>query len=625
MNRIIKIFTAFFLGIWMVCCSPEEHELEPVDVSSAELVEGIAFKIEHDQQNPNVIHLTSLMDGRYTPLWSHPQGRSQDRSVMLKIPFPGTYDVVFGVQTRGGTVYGDTVTFTVENLFADFIQDELWTLLSGGVGEEKTWYLDLDENGLSRYFAGPLYFYGTDDSWETVTEGKTVEGDSWNWQADYKGNTWMMDAANFGSMTFDLKGGANVKVIHNTISSRGTETGTYMIDTENHTMRLTDASPLHDTNRDGVVIDWGNIKIMSLTANTMQLAVLRDPVLSGEGPCLLVYNFISKDYFDNWVPQVEEPEPPYNGNANEDLTTSVSTTKVWSANLNAPYNWTNLSGNFLNEWTTNGVGTPVFTTWEPPYDEAALSKISLKLSKTGDAAGTFEAMTSDGTPHSGSYTIDSDNWIDFGQSIKFINALGGWLTVETDNGKMRIIRTEKDLTGNVSVLHLGRINPSNPNEYITLAMVPSGSGGDAETPGTEISFDNNKLIVGDLEGNGKLRLELYNDFGATQSDPPLNPAEVVVNQRISITFTLGGITLKDGAVGSYQTALGLADADWDPQYWGDGDGETTVTGNGTYTLWYEPQTTSDGAVVFVIDIIGLAADIEDLTTVTATIDRIEVW
>ena len=47
-------------------------------------------------------------------------------------------------------MFGEPVTFTVDNLFADFISDELWTLLSGGVGEEKTWYLDLDADALSR-------------------------------------------------------------------------------------------------------------------------------------------------------------------------------------------------------------------------------------------------------------------------------------------------------------------------------------------------------------------------------------------------------------------------------------------------------------------------------------------
>ena len=84
--------------------------------------------------------------------------------------------------------------------------------------------------------------------------------------------------------------------------------------------------------------------------------------------------------------------------------------------------------------------------------------------------------------------------------------------------------------------------------------------------------------------------------------------------------------MKSGAAGSYKTAISLADADWTPAYWGDGTGpgEASVTGNGTYTIWYEPTETSEGAAVFVIDISALANDIADLTTVTATINSIKV-
>src|SRR6186713_1486135 len=86
MNRIISIVSMLILGVWIISCSPDEANLGDIDVSSAELVEGIAFKIEHDATNPNIVHLTSLMDSRYAPQWEHPQGRSQESTVTLKIP-----------------------------------------------------------------------------------------------------------------------------------------------------------------------------------------------------------------------------------------------------------------------------------------------------------------------------------------------------------------------------------------------------------------------------------------------------------------------------------------------------------------------------------------------------------
>jgi hypothetical protein len=470
MNKLLKVFTVFLVGLIGYACSPEEHELATTGVGSDELVEGIAFSIEHDEDNPNIIYLTSLMDSRFTPLWNHPQGRSQAQKVTLKIPFPGTYTVKFGVQTRGGAVFGEETTFTIDDFYAPFVEDELWTLLSGGVDEEKTWYLDLDADALSRNFLGPLYFYGTNNGWlgACMLEG----GDCWNWNPDYKGNSWLMGAADFGSMTFDLKGAANVSVTHNTIPGRGTETGTYLLDADAKTLKMTDASPLHDSGRDGQVIDWGNITILSLTEDFMQLAVLRDPALSGEGACLLVYNFISKDYYDNWVPgEVVEPEPPYSGNPNEDLTTSVTTKKKWTLSLNTPYNWAGLDGAFLNNW--NSPADYAATGWAP-YDASLIANISLTLDKTGPTAGNYEFTDGGGNIIDGTYTIDATNHIVFDQAIS-IN-VSGWVNMETTpEHKLRLIRTDVDPLGNISKMWLGKRDPTKP-EYQVFGFEPVAAG-----------------------------------------------------------------------------------------------------------------------------------------------------
>jgi hypothetical protein len=608
-------------SVWMGGCKPDEFDLGTVDVNPADLVEGIAFKIEHDAENPNIVYLTSLMDSRYTPLWDHPQGRSQAQKVTLKIPFEGTYEVKFGVQTRGGIVFGEPATFTIDDFHAGFVDHELWTLLSGGVGQEKTWYLDLDEEGLSRYFVGPLFFYGMDDSWETVTEGKTVEGDSWNWKPDYKGNSWLMAAGDYGTMTFSLKEGATVHVDHKMLANRGIEQGTYIIDTDNYTMRMNDASPLHNAERDGHVVDWGNIRILSLTEDYMQLAVIRDKELSGEDPCLLVYNYISKDYKDNWVPGNQpDPEPPYDGNANDDLTTSISTSKTWRVNMEAPYNWTGLDGTPLNVWVP-GNGIPVFEGWEPPYDESLLSNISLTMIRTGENSGQYIWNVGSGETIAGTYTVDDKNWIDFGRDIPIISEMG-WINMETDGGKLRIIRAEKDVNDQVSVLHLGRINPGNAQEYMTLALVPAGAGGEPVETGKEIPVDNSKIAFGDLEGNGNLRLELFNAYGSTAQNPSVDTQQLRFEKKMTVTFTLGGITLRSGAAGEYVADIGFAAGGWDPSYWGGGSEQATVRGNGTYTVWFTPESRAEGAEVFVVDIKELAHDIVDMSTVTARIDKV---
>jgi len=464
------------MSVWVGGCTPEDFDLGAVDVKPQDLVEGIAFKIEHDAENPNIVYLTSLMGSGYTPLWDHPQGRSQAHRVTLRIPFEGTYEVKFGVQTRGGIVFGEPATFTIDNFYAGFVDHELWTLLSGGVGEEKTWYLDLDEEGLSRYFVGPHYFYGMDDSWETVTEGKTVDGDSWNWKPDYAGNTWLMEAGDYGTMTFSLKDGATVEVDHKMLSNRGVERGTYMIDTENYTMRMNDASPLHNSERDGHVVDWGNIRILSLTADYMQLAVIRDKALSGEDPCLLVYNFISKDYKDNWVPGNQpEPEPPYEGNANDDLTTSTTTTKKWKLSLNTPYNWTDLAGEFLNNWSNP---SDYLSTGWAPYDASLIQNISLTLDKTGANSGNYIFTDGSGSNITGSYTTDDDNHIVFDKLISFAIS-GGQSLSTTDNHTLRIIDVERDAVGDISGLWLGRRDPDKP-EYQVYKFEPVAGGAETD-------------------------------------------------------------------------------------------------------------------------------------------------
>ncbi|HEY5748081.1 MAG TPA: hypothetical protein VIU12_18550 [Chryseolinea sp.] len=498
MNKLIRIFTICFLGLLAYACSPEEYEMGNVDVASTDLVEGIAFKIEHDAQNPNIVYLTSLMDARYTPLWDHPQGRSQASKVTLKIPFAGTYTVKFGVQTRGGAIYGDPATFTVDAMYAPFISDPMWTMISGGAGNEKTWYLDLDKDGLSRKFLGPMYFFRSWYTWDGLhtaggdnyldaaswdwtkailptvdREGDKASGapkpgvSAWFWTADWKGNQWMTAAADFGTMTFNLKDGANVDV-DQAAYGLGLHNGSYLLDTENKMIKFTDARPLHDSNHDGDNVDWANVRILYLSENFMQLGI----VPNTDDAAMTVYNYISKDYRDNWVPgEVVEPEPPYDGNANVDLTTSTSTKKVWGLSLNTPYNWTGLGGNFLNAWTKPADYTA--TGWAP-YDASLISNVSLTLDKTGASAGTYSFTDGAGTAIAGTYSVDDKNNIVFDKNISF--PISGWVSLATTSeNKLRIIKAEADAFGTITALWLGQ-RAADKDEYMVYCFEPKGAG-----------------------------------------------------------------------------------------------------------------------------------------------------
>jgi hypothetical protein len=497
MNKIFKRFVSLFLGFsLMISCTPEELTPESADVAPEDLVEGIAFKIEHDAENPNIIYLTSLVDSKYTPLWTHPQGRSQESTVALKIAFAGNYEVRFGVMTRGGAVYGAPVTFTVDDMYAEFISDPLWALLAGGAGEEKTWYLDLDADAVSRYFAGPLYFYGVDDSWLTVTEGQTVEGDSWNWCPDYPGNSWLFAAADFGAMTFNLKGGANVTVNHLTLPGRGTEHGNYTIDVENHTLKMVDAAPLHDTGRDGVVLDWGDIKIMSLTEDAMQLGVLRDAVLSGEGACLLVYNFISRDYKDNWTPgETTEPEIVLPDGWQDDISQFVTSSIKWALSPATPFNWANSAGELLNSWSA----ATDYPDWAGfgAADADAYANFSLTLN-SDDHSAVYVAP--DGAEQTGSYELSETGYYTFTGFTPNVS-IGSWMELRTtpDDNRWRVVRIEKGASGLVTGMWVGIPNPDNAAEYIVWKLEPqTGGSADADAAVREMLCAHTWKI--DLEG-----------------------------------------------------------------------------------------------------------------------------
>lgn len=63
--------------------------------------------------------------------------------------------------------------------------------------------------------------------------------------------------------------------------------------------------------------------------------------------------------------------------------------------------------------------------------------------------------------------------------------------------------------------------------------------------GTEAAFDASKIQYGDLENNGNYRIEIYNDYGSTKKDPPLDPKSLASSKSIEITFTVSGIPEND--------------------------------------------------------------------------------
>ena len=157
-----------------------------------------------------------------------------------------------------------------------------------------TWHIDLRADGSHAIFDGPMYFYGTDDSWRNVTNNEPVVGNSWNWCPDYAGNSWVVgeDPRDFGSMKFFQGADGADSVVVTTIAADGTqkvEKGTFSINNDDVSITLNGADILGLPSQLAQASNKRTgLKIFTQSENSLQIAVIRD-----NDPCSLVFNYVT--------------------------------------------------------------------------------------------------------------------------------------------------------------------------------------------------------------------------------------------------------------------------------------------------------------------------------------------
>lgn len=557
-------------GLLLTACSPDKYDLGAREVTSDELVEGIAYTITHDASNPNIVYLESKMGSKYTALWEHPQGRSQEQKVTLRIPFEGTYEVTFGVMTGGGVVYGEPAEFTIEEFYADFVNDEMWTFLTGGVGNSKIWIHDNGEYGLA---SGEVDY--ADPS--TVVEYNNFTP---NWSPG-KGHT--EDDNIWGStMTFSLDGGAFIAVHNASASGDVDETGTFMLDTDAKTLTITNAKIMHTQSWDYKTTNWNRgLKILTLTENQLQVAVFREEV-SGEGEWWMIWNYVSKEYADNYEPEDRpDPVPDIGGDPNNILTTS--NTKTWVLSTDSPYDWADLDGTLMNNFASSG--EYLATGWAA-YDADMVASTRFVFTSTSSSGGKFVFSSYDNEDVEGEYTIDSKNDIDFKQPLEAVisETNFGWvstmkLNTNADN-KLRMLKTKTDALGStITDMWLG-LRSTEKNEYMVYHFVL----GDGSLP----SVDAAKELKKQLTNNGTRTYKLNDGEG--------------------IAFTWGrGDPKKLDFTEAYDSWMGI-DASNNANYTGitltlnmSGEAVLDVKGDvqtGTFTISDSDATGMDNIIVF---------------------------
>ncbi|MFT3740225.1 MAG: hypothetical protein QM786_15860 [Breznakibacter sp.] len=160
----------------------------------------------------------------------------------------------------------------------------------------------------------------------------------------------------------------------------------------------------------------------------------------------------------------------------------------------------------------------------------------------------------------------------------------------------------------------------NVKAYVNSIYVDQNKDVRYTSTGAEIL--NNNLIARDIESNGNLRMEIYNEYGGTKANPVVPSGSVQFSEQLAVTFTLSGLgTLSQ----SYPAYMVFADASWGHGNWGPGsEGDSEITGDGTYTVYIKSSDLSSGTVVFCVDIAGLLASESGVNpeNVKATIDGI---
>lgn len=327
-----------------------------------------------------------------------------------------------------------------------------------------TWEIDFNE-GKSIRFAGPVHFYGVDDSWRTVTNKEPLVGDVWGWEAGTDA-TWAFGDCT-GYMTLTEDGKVIVKM------QDGEEVeGTYTVNEADKTITST-IDLLHPSAMAGYANYKTEIKILSLEADKFQLGFFRD---SNPGTVSV-----------NMIPQGKKYGLPV---------------------------LLNLAG---SDWS--GV-------WDAELASIIPDELEGKHTLVYEGSAT-EAMV---------FTLDI-----------------------------------KDLAAKY------------PNAIATVT--------DIRLDGESIPFDASKCYYGDLENNGKFRIQLFNAYGKgnVANKVPESPfsdgvdlgAEPTISFSQKIEFDLS-IVLDN----TFTPGLILVNSDWSAQHWGDnsGDSFTVNINDGKYEL-----------------------------------------
>ncbi len=640
---------SFMAGITLLCtaCSPDEFDLGGKTYVSDDLVQGLAFTVTPDAQDPNTIHLKSLITGA-TPLWETPQGRSQKATMDIELPFAGEYEVTFGVMTQAGPVYGPAYKFTVESNNFNMLSNEIWSNLAGGVGKTRKWIPMNGNYGIGRC-TGPVMYMSPTDVKNNGSNVSDLMFGSANWAPNWDPGfqSWLIGAddpymSSYMTFGLDAEKGCTAQVFRNDASGGSLMNGKFVLnlsDAKHPTITFDGCYSLHNAGFDNVCGNYSiDLKIIELTPYLLQIATMRT---NSEGPWWLVWNFISEEASNDpsliptddpgLLPTNPVAEPEYD-NLSETLftiagpsATYVATATTFLLNEEAPYDWMWWNA-ATGAWESNGFdGAGDYTAnWTPAFADA--SDFVMNLSKTG-TAGTYscELETVAGGANT-KFTIKGNKLI-FEDEVSLLSASNSFTTVEIKGKEFTVMACSPDDSKVVLGIPAGTDAKGAVNRYLcaNLTIKPITS----ETGPTVIKVDNAKLNCY-VEADKYFRIEFYNPWGDKEWPIDISKMKVKKDQKLIIKFNVSGIAWKDGANPKTALCHNIGSGLWEPACFDDASavsvnkgGETTVTFTNT-TGATANFATAPSCVTIAMQIDGLVNGTFDASAVTVEVTSMTI-
>ena len=600
MKKSIYLFAAALLMLG--ACTPDSHSLDAPSLQSADLTHGSAFQVTVDAQN--TVTLKSLLDKSYNCYWIHPNGRAQGPEASLQLPFAGTYEVTFGVDTRGGVVYGAPHKFEITTNNMSLLADPLYTNLTGGVGKTKRWVPCDKDYGVGQCTAPVMYCNPNDvlnDGSEDTNIG--INHMKPNWDPGYQ--SWLIPADDpymdsYMEFTLDDVNGCSIKEYRGESGSKGASSGTTTtgkwtlnVSDKNHpTLSFSDAFAMHNVGFDAVCSNYTtNIVITELSPYFLQLATMRT---NSEGAWWIVWNFIAADVQNGTVqiPSGEvsylEPTAPVLPEG-ADLTTKLFTTDINGVEFEGAEMTFKLSDEaaYDFQWWNGATSAwePIIsgnytTNWAPLWDEDVASEVELTLTKKGGWTLGDE---------SGTYTIDGSKLV-FDKEITLLQVSNDDVAYTLKGKEWQVFKCDPGSELIIGVPN-GKDASGNTNSYLVANMVYKEVGGGQTGPVAVLFNNDNRNCYLELNGGKNYyRCQLYNPWGGdTHAIDPAN-IKLKKNQKLNVTVKLSGFTFSQTAKMVLCCNRG-SEQSWEPDCFTYARA-VDVNSDGTYTVSWTNDTGS---------------------------------